>query len=129
MSKVRWQSAPTAGGTDAHAESTRSEPSTVHAAGGPVGGGDSGGCRDSRRVPLQKPPAPAPSVEIAAPDKPVTWGIPLDNQPIATGWAPKDGVLHLYSYNEYVSSAAVESLNASSVSRFESRRSTTPTKC
>lgn len=47
---------------------------------------------------------------IAAPDKPVTWGIPLDNQPIATGLGPeKDGVLHLYSYNEYVSPAAVES--------------------
>lgn len=58
----------------------------------------------------ENPPAPTPSVEIAAPDKPVTWGIPLDNQPIATGLGPeKDGVLHLYSYNEYVSSAAVES--------------------
>lgn len=57
-----------------------------------------------------KPPAPAPSVAIAAPDKPVTWDIPLDNQPISNGLGPeKDGVLHLYSYNEYVSSAAVES--------------------
>lgn len=57
-----------------------------------------------------KPPAPAPSVEIASPDKPVTWDIPLDNQPISSGLGPeKGGVLHLYSYNEYISSAAVES--------------------
>lgn len=57
-----------------------------------------------------KPASSTPSVKIAAPDKPVTWDIPLDNQPIAAGLGPeKDGGLNLYSYTDYVSPAAIES--------------------
>lgn len=55
-------------------------------------------------------PIATPSLSIAAPDKPVTWDIPLDNKPIADGLGPeKGGTLHLYSYSGYISSGAVAS--------------------
>lgn len=56
------------------------------------------------------PPNPTPSVTIAAPNRPVTWDIPVDNKPIADGLRPeKGGVLHLYSYNNYISPQAIKS--------------------
>jgi len=51
---------------------------------------------------------PGPPLKIAAPDKPVTWDIPVDNPPIANGLGPeKDSALHLYSYNGYIAPEAV----------------------
>lgn len=58
----------------------------------------------------ENPPKRANPIKIAAPDKPVTWDIPLDNQPIASRLGPeKDQPLHIYSYNNYVSPAVIES--------------------
>jgi spermidine/putrescine transport system substrate-binding protein len=52
----------------------------------------------------------APSLKIASPDKPVTWDILKDNEPIADGLAPeKSATLQLYSYADYVSPDAVKS--------------------
>lgn len=52
----------------------------------------------------------APSLKIATPDKPVTWDILKDNEPIADGLAPeKSATLQLYSYADYVSPDAVKS--------------------
>ena len=52
----------------------------------------------------------APSMKIASPDKPVTWDIAKDNEPIADGLAPeKAATLQLYSYADYVSPGAVKS--------------------
>lgn len=52
----------------------------------------------------------APSFKIASPDKPVTWDIVKDNEPIAAGLAPeKATTLQLYSYADYVSPDAVKS--------------------
>lgn len=52
----------------------------------------------------------APSLKIASPDKPVTWDIVKDNEPIADGLAPeKAATLQLYSYADYVSPDAVKS--------------------
>src|SRR6185503_7755568 len=52
----------------------------------------------------------APSLTIAAPDHPVTWDIPKDNQPIADGLAPEKGAtLQLYNYADYLSPDAIKS--------------------
>lgn len=52
---------------------------------------------------------PAPPPTIAAPDKPVTWEIQVDNAPIADSLGPEKGVpLHLYSYAGYISPEAVK---------------------
>lgn len=52
---------------------------------------------------------PTPPPTIAAPDKPVTWDIPLDNAPIADGLGPEKGApLHVYSYADYISSEAIK---------------------
>ena len=52
----------------------------------------------------------APTMKIASPDKPVTWDIAKDNEPIADGLAPeKAATLQLYSYADYVSPDAVKS--------------------
>ena len=56
------------------------------------------------------PGASAPSLKIASPDKPVTWDIAKDNEPIAEGLAPEKGAtLQLYSYADYVSPDAIKS--------------------
>lgn len=52
----------------------------------------------------------APSMKVAAPDKPVMWDIPKDNQPIADGLAPETGAtLQLYSYADYIAPDAIKS--------------------
>ena len=52
-------------------------------------------------------PDPGP-LTIAAPDKPVTWDIPVDNPPISNGLGPeRDTALHLYSYSGYIAPEAV----------------------
>ncbi|HET7666459.1 MAG TPA: extracellular solute-binding protein, partial [Mycobacterium sp.] len=52
----------------------------------------------------------APSLTLAAPDKPVKWDIPDDNKAIADGLAPEKGsTLQLYSYADYTSPDAVKS--------------------
>ncbi|MBU3750271.1 MAG: extracellular solute-binding protein [Mycobacterium sp.] len=52
----------------------------------------------------------APTMTVAAPDKPVLWDIPEDNRPIADGLAPeKDTTLQLYSYADYISPDAIKS--------------------
>ena len=52
----------------------------------------------------------APTLTIAAPDHPVTWDIPKDNQPIADGLAPEKGAtLQLYSYADYIAPEAIKS--------------------
>jgi spermidine/putrescine transport system substrate-binding protein len=49
-------------------------------------------------------------VKIAAPNRPVTWGIASDNKPIVDGLRPEEGgELHLYSYANYVSRDAIDS--------------------
>jgi len=54
--------------------------------------------------------SPAPALQIASPDHPVTWDIPVDGKPIADGLAPEQGAtLQLYSYADYVSPDAVKS--------------------
>jgi len=56
------------------------------------------------------PSSSAPSLTLAAPDKPVTWDIADDNKPIADGLAPEKGsTLQLYSYADYTSPDAVKS--------------------
>jgi len=56
------------------------------------------------------PSSSAPTLTIAAPDKPVKWDIPDDNKPIADGLAPeKDATLQLYNYADYLSPDAVKS--------------------
>ena len=53
---------------------------------------------------------PPARLQIAAPDRPVTWDIPADNTPIPAGLGPeKDATLHLYSYAGYISDDAVAS--------------------
>jgi spermidine/putrescine transport system substrate-binding protein len=55
------------------------------------------------------PASSAPTLTIAAPNHPVTWDIPKDNQPIADGLAPEKGAtLQLYSYADYVSPDAIK---------------------
>lgn len=55
------------------------------------------------------PPSAAPSLTVAAPDKPVTWDIAADNQPIAAGLSPEKGAtLQLYTYADYISPDAVK---------------------
>jgi spermidine/putrescine transport system substrate-binding protein len=55
------------------------------------------------------PTSTAPSLTIAAPNHPVTWDIPKDNQPIADALAPEKGAtLQLYSYADYVSPDAIK---------------------
>ena len=52
----------------------------------------------------------APTMKIASPDKPVTWDIAKDNEPIAAGLAPEKGAtLQLYTYADYVSPDAIKS--------------------
>ena len=50
------------------------------------------------------------SMKIASPDKPATWDIAKDNEPIADGLGPeKAATLQLYTYADYVSPDAVKS--------------------
>jgi spermidine/putrescine transport system substrate-binding protein len=52
----------------------------------------------------------APTMKTASPDKPATWDIAKDNEPIAGGLAPeKAATLQLYSYADYVSPDAIKS--------------------
>jgi spermidine/putrescine transport system substrate-binding protein len=52
----------------------------------------------------------ATSMKVAAPDKPVTWDIAKDNEPIADGLGPeKASTLQLYTYADYVSPDAITS--------------------
>lgn len=52
----------------------------------------------------------APSMTVAAPNSPVTWDIPKDNQPIADGLSPESGAtLQLYSYADYIAPDAIKS--------------------
>jgi spermidine/putrescine transport system substrate-binding protein len=56
------------------------------------------------------PASSAPSLTLAAPNSPVKWDIPKDNQPVADGLAPEKGAtLQLYSYADYVSPDALKS--------------------
>ena len=56
------------------------------------------------------PSSSAPTLTIAAPDKPVKWDIPDDNKPIADGLAPEqNATLQLYNYADYLSPDAVKS--------------------
>jgi spermidine/putrescine transport system substrate-binding protein len=56
------------------------------------------------------PASSAPTLTIAAPDKPVTWDIVGDNTPIAEGLAPEKGAtLQLYNYADYLSPDAIAS--------------------
>ena len=57
----------------------------------------------------KSPQSAAPSLTLAAPDKPVTWDIADDNQPIGDSLSPEKGTLQLYSYADYVSPDAVKS--------------------
>jgi spermidine/putrescine transport system substrate-binding protein len=51
----------------------------------------------------------APSLTLAAPDKPVTWDIADDNKPIADGMAPEKGAtLKIYNYADYLSPKAIK---------------------
>ena len=55
------------------------------------------------------PSSSAPSLTLAAPDKPVKWDIADDNKPIADGLAPEKGAtLQLYTYADYTSPDAVK---------------------
>jgi spermidine/putrescine transport system substrate-binding protein len=60
------------------------------------------GCSDAEQS------DPEPNLTIAAPDKPVTWDIPVDNTPISAGLGPeKDATLHVYSYSDYIAPEAL----------------------
>ncbi|HEV7419962.1 MAG TPA: spermidine/putrescine ABC transporter substrate-binding protein [Mycobacterium sp.] len=55
------------------------------------------------------PSSSAPSLTLAAPDKPVTWNIADDNKPIGDNLAPEKGAtLKIYNYADYLSPQAVK---------------------
>jgi spermidine/putrescine transport system substrate-binding protein len=50
------------------------------------------------------------SFKIASPTNPVTWPIPSDNRPIASGKSPEQGAtLQLYNYSDYIDPNALKS--------------------
>src|SRR3954467_9058474 len=48
-------------------------------------------------------------LKLASPSNPVTWRIPTDNRPIASGLAPeKNATLRLYNYDQYIAPQAIK---------------------
>lgn len=75
------------------------------AAGAPAAGVLLNACTREERADEADWPA---NLQIATPDKPVTWDIPTDNRPIADGLGPEKGAtLRLFCYDGYIAPGAV----------------------